>query len=1088
MTTLVSPGVSVSVIDESMYPSSGGGTVPMIFFASHEYKTHSGGTGFASGSLPEMANQLMLITSPRDLIQTFGTPIFHTDDQGNALHGYELNEYGLLTAYHYLSQANTCYVIRAAIDFSELLPREVPPAGDPADGQYWLDLGNTIWGVFESNGNAVPGLAWNSQDVMNVINDSDIEVRIIGTVGVATPTTVISTNGGNLIINTVAIPVAAGATLQDVITAIDTALGASGIEAYAYRMIEQNYLMVKNLSTGGQIHIDSLSTLSLLNDLGLVTAQAWPAPKSVIGLDGTFSIVLKYSDCVIYNKIKPQGVFQATDVLSSSEWFAVGSPEWARAQPTRAVGSNTPGSITAQNQFVLSNGTDSVTITIATATIAGIVGTINSVISGLAQSSTLKHVVAGNPNTGLVISDPSGSDIILTNLVGTPLAALGIVTARGHKLTYAPHYRVPANSAIGDVWIKTTPYNDGASWSLNVFNADAETWSTTNPPLCANDVEANTLLGANKTPGSTYVKYNIYGSSTAPLASHELLEWDGVAWININYVASLSPPVSAPLEGAMWFSHEHQGLSADIMVSDGLQWRGYMNYQGNIGIDPIGILFESAAPKKQSTGSPLVSNDLWVDTSPTGIENFPTMYRYNSVLKSWKRISVTDKTTPFGISFYDARWSSNGANDGPRDIISMMTSDFVDPDAPDPRLFPDGYLLWNTRWSSANVKKWEPNHFKATSGNIIEVNDTAGVDFTETDYWVGNFHGTPLQDGGRWVSQSGSAPDGSPYFGRKAQRAMVVKALRAAVNSNLDCRSETVFFNLIACPGYPELMTEMITLNTDRAETAFIIGDCPARLQSDGTSIMKWANPDLGGNGGTENVLAPSTDNPYLGIWYPWGLSSNIDGLEIMIPSSTIALRIIAHSDQISYPWRAPAGFARGLVTNASTVGYLQLDGTFKVALLNNGQRDVLYTNRINPIAYIPNRGLVAFGQKTRNAIASDLDRINNARLVNYIRYNFNIIAQPFLFEPNDQQTRDSVKSVFERFLMELVATRGVYDFIVICDDSNNSPARIDRHELWIDAAIQVVQDVEFIYIPLRLVPTGTDMTSLYRPSSKYNS
>lgn len=333
--------------------------------------------------------------------------------------------------------------------------------------------------------------------------------------------------------------------------------------------------------------------------------------------------------------------------------------------------------------------------------------------------------------------------------------------------------------------------------------------------------------------------------------------------------------------------------------------------------------------------------------------------------------------------------------------------------------------------------------------------------------------------GGQWTNISGLNPDGVPFFGRKAQRHMIVKSLAATISSNEDIRAETVYFNLIATPGYIELIDEMVTLNTDMKEIAFIVGDTPARLAPTGSAIQAFATNASLGN--TENGV--STFNPYVGLYYPWGLSTNIDGNEIMVPPSTIALRTIAYNDSVSYQWMAPAGFTRGLVTNASSVGYLDKAGEFKAALLNNGQRDLLYTNKINPIAYIPNRGLVVYGQKTRHNLDTALDRINVARLINYLRYNLDTISKPFLFEPNDYQTRDSVKTVFERFMSNLVGLRGLYDFVVVCDESNNTADRIDRNELWVDIAIQPEKTIEFIYIPLRIVATGNDLAALYKPN-----
>jgi len=83
------------------------------------------------------------------------------------------------------------------------------------------------------------------------------------------------------------------------------------------------------------------------------------------------------------------------------------------------------------------------------------------------------------------------------------------------------------------------------------------------------------------------------------------------------------------------------------------------------------------------------------------------------------------------------------------------------------------------------------------------------------------------------------------------------------------------------------------------------------------------------------------------------------------------------------------------------------------------------------------------------------------------------LLAKPFMFEPNDKITRDEIKQATESLLLELVGQRAVYDFLVVCDDTNNTPSRIDRNELYVDVAIEPVKSVEFIYIPLRLKNTG---------------
>ena len=139
---------------------------------------------------------------------------------------------------------------------------------------------------------------------------------------------------------------------------------------------------------------------------------------------------------------------------------------------------------------------------------------------------------------------------------------------------------------------------------------------------------------------------------------------------------------------------------------------------------------------------------------------------------------------------------------------------------------------------------------------------------------------------------------------------------------------------------------------------------------------------------------------------------------------------------------------------------------------MNEGQRDGLYLNKVNPIASFPGRGISVFGQKTLNPSASALDRINVSRLVIYIREQLDDAVKPFLFEPNDSVTRTNAASVVDRFLSSLVTQRGLFDYVTVCDTSNNTPARIDRNELHIDIAIQPVKAVEFIYIPIRIQNT----------------
>lgn len=298
-----------------------------------------------------------------------------------------------------------------------------------------------------------------------------------------------------------------------------------------------------------------------------------------------------------------------------------------------------------------------------------------------------------------------------------------------------------------------------------------------------------------------------------------------------------------------------------------------------------------------------------------------------------------------------------------------------------------------------------------------------------------------------------------------ARRVAVVTALQASINSNTDIRAETNEYNLILCPGFPEVVDEMLNLCVDIQEEAFVIGDTPFNMSPE--DVVTWS----------ATVARRTSRN--VAYYYPHGIASNLDGKDVFVAASGIALRTIAYSDEVSQLWFAPAGTRRGLVSGVSNVGYitgtLGTATTFVETALNNGQRDNLYKyfTNINPIVFFPGRGIIVWGQKTSAPDASSLDRINVVRLLDYIKRQLRKNSMSFVFEPNDQLTRDNLKAAVDSFLGDLIVKRGLYDFATVCDESNNTPDRIQRNELYIDIALKPVIAAEFIYIPIRVVAPG---------------
>jgi hypothetical protein len=554
-------------------------------------------------------------------------------------------------------------------------------------------------------------------------------------------------------------------------------------------------------------------------------------------------------------------------------------------------------------------------------------------------------------------------------------------------------------------------------------------------------------------------------------------------WKRLSYTASVSAPSNEPADGTLWYDTT---FSADIMAHNGTTFVGYATAYSTT--DPNGPQFSATAPTTQSDGTALVTNDLWIDTSD--LENYPKLYKYNTSASisstntanqvavtttgaAWVLVDKADQTTEDGVVFADARWhnstdkvaGTSTAAGTASTIKSLLSDGFLDPDAPDPALFPQGIMLYNTRRSGYNVKEYKNSYITTTkypgSGSAglgnIRFNSNESVSTYYPD---------------RWVVKSSNNEDGSGSFGRKAQRKVIVEQMKSEIDTNQAIREDQRGYNVIATPGYPELIQNMINLNTDRNETAFVVGDTPLRLEGTSTAIQDYANNTAAALDNGEDGLVSASE--YLGVFYPSGLTTDNTGKSIVVPPSHMMLRTLANNDNIAFPWFAPAGTRRGVVDNVTSVGYIEASsGEFETISVTEAVRDSMHEVKINPITFFAGAGIVNFGNLTKTSASSALDRINVSRLAVYLRTQLDAVGKPFIFEPNDELTRNEIKGAIESFLLELVGQRALFDFLVVCDETNNTSTRIDRNELYVDIAIEPVKSVEFIYIPLRIKNTG---------------
>ena len=215
--------------------------------------------------------------------------------------------------------------------------------------------------------------------------------------------------------------------------------------------------------------------------------------------------------------------------------------------------------------------------------------------------------------------------------------------------------------------------------------------------------------------------------------------------------------------------------------------------------------------------------------------------------------------------------------------------------------------------------------------------------------------------------------------------------------------------------------------------------------------------------GGTKN-------SSYCATYANWGFTNDKAlNRPVWVPMSGFAAAAMANTDSNFYPWIAPAGFTRGLVSGVQDLAFYP----------KQKERDQLYKIGLNPIANFPNEGFAIFGQKTMQSKPSAFDRINVRRLFLYLQKAVMNTVKFFVFEPNTLFTRTQVMNVLRPIFEEVKNTQGLYDYLLVCDERNNSPDVIDRNELVVDIYIKPTRAAEFILVNFYATRTGQDFSEL---------
>lgn len=963
MATLVSPGASVTVQNDSFYAASGSGSVPLVIFATAQDKLVPGSTSvIADGTKKENAGKLYLMTSQRDALQAFGMPIFQ-ENAGSVVQGDELNEYGLHAMFSALGITNRAYALRADIDLHALSPTQVEPRGAPQEQSIWFDIKTTDFGIFENNGLLSPN---------EMVNWKKVNV---------------------------------------VVPAI-TQVSSAGVPSNSFGVIgDYTVIPYMNDTAGIHSHFKSAKAINTIYKKSKSDIWVQVAP--------------------IYNPLSPP-----TGTNKAAAWVKLDSAAGGMNFKVKRYAAGVWTSLIVKTGKTIID----VEAALSTSVRAGAIGFISDASRFVKREHDLPTILTA------LSSDLHGA----ITLKYTDKSKVGVQTLI-HTFTTAEAFVSAINTHTSLVASASTA---ASITTLSIRSLDGRAF----------ELEMSGSEGIDGMPGSA-------GS---------LIQSVGDNWDQMEYTASLTTPSDTAVDDTLWYD---DSLYADVMINDGGRWCGLQSVKGmdvfgsDAEINKVDIQFRQSQPLTKPAGGDLTYGDIWIDPVDGTDYEF---YQFDG--KRWMKLDQTDQSTTLGVLFAHARSSdASGAGYFTTDQASaykaLIVSDYVDAMCPDPRLYPRGMLMVNIGQTGGVVRRYSSDAFAEIK--FDDVNDDA----IDEEFFVGDPMSYERGESGfpdplflasvggskrsRWLTASGVAEDGSGLFGRKAQRKMVVQSMGAAIIGNDDLRAETIEFNIATAPGYPELLDEMITMNVDRKETAYLITDVPARLSPSATSINEWAKNmnNAVSNGEKGRTSRYDFAAQYMG----WCLGTNVDGKEVCIPGSTIALRTYLFNDSVSYVWFPPAGTERGVVTNAATVGYITSEQEYAPVIYNQGQRDTMYLNNINPIALRPNRGLIVFGDKSLAPEATALDRVNVGRLVVYIRTQISKISERFLFKLNTPRVQEEFAGALTSFLANIVLLEGLEDFAVVCDSSNNTATRRQRNELWADIAIVPTKSINFVYVPIRI-------------------
>jgi phage tail sheath protein FI len=612
-------------------------------------------------------------------------------------------------------------------------------------------------------------------------------------------------------------------------------------------------------------------------------------------------------------------------------------------------------------------------------------------------------------------------------------------------------------------------------------------------------VDSTDEAGVNNNPGGatdyiftvapqTVAENPGYGGASAVIDAVNLLQDDTWPWTVVQRDAS-----------TVHFVGTHAGSGTSINVSahgfhavGGRAWlptNPIMPLDWSAGatnsISEAAAALSATAPAEAGTAGKSGYGSTIMPKSPGGIYSVQSMfqgagYNYSSVTKAG--VTSTYGNHVKVVSEIDGKFSLQVFKDGSLEESFPMEMTKG-----------SGTELWPEEVINVGIENTTSEHVKAQFGSVgASAGDSVGENWTPALYWSS----TEVPLNGGTYSVQGFAANSAPHTTLASEpiKASYIKAIdgtylmaggangdigdadgninadvKAALQGNLAQKTgmqalaaEDIDISMACVPGITQQDIQNSLISLAESTQKFLAVVSPPEGFTTAQQAVNWHN-------GKATTRTASINSSYAAIYWPWiKIFDTFSKSDMYVDPAAFAISVMCTTDIVADPWFAPAGLTRGRLTRPTDVE----------VSLTTGDRDSLYKtgSNINPIAKFAQDGIVIWGQKTAQRNPSALDRVNIRRMMIAIRKMILSATRALVFEPNDTMTWSRITNLLNPALADIQNRRGISEFRVVCDDTVNTPVRVDRNELWCKVLIRPTKTAEVLIFEVNLTNQSSDL------------